>query len=218
MTNKTFEQGKFITIEGSEGAGKSTAIQYLRSLLANSATDVIFTREPGGTAMAEEIRNVLLYPKSDEVMNPETELLLMFAGRAQHLHHCILPALQTGKWVVSDRYVDASYAYQGGGRGLSMQFIQALDNMVVGRYYPDLTLLLDVPAALGFTRTEKRSAPRDRIEQEKLDFFERVRQVYLDRAKADPKRIKIIDASQSLDAVQTQIGDVLKQFFSSGLS
>jgi dTMP kinase len=204
--------GKFITIEGTEGAGKSTAINYLRHLLADLTCEVVFTREPGGTGLAEEIRKVLLYPSSNEKMNPETELLLMFAGRAQHINHCILPALQAGKWVVSDRYVDASYAYQGGGRGMSMHAIQALDKMVVGEHYPDLTLLLDVPAEMGFMRTEKRSAPRDRIEQEKLDFFVRVRNTYLERAEKDPARIKVIDASKPLDSVQAQIRDILTAF------
>jgi dTMP kinase len=208
-------RGKFITIEGTEGAGKSTAINYIRSLLADLPGGVIFTREPGGTGIAEEIRKVLLYPASTEKMNPETELLLMFAGRAQHLNHCILPALQAGKWVVSDRFVDASYAYQGGGRGMPMQAIQALDKMIVGNHYPDLTLLLDVSAEQGFARTERRTSPRDRIEQEKLDFFVRVRQAYLERAKQDPTRIKVIDASKSLASVQAHIRDSLSVFLSS---
>ena len=204
--------GKFITIEGTEGAGKSTAMTYIRSLLATLQHEVIFTREPGGTEIAEEIRKVLLFPAAQEKMNADTELLLMFASRAQHLNACIVPALQSGKWVVSDRYVDASYAYQGGGRGISMQMIKALDHLIVGAHYPDLTVLLDVPADVGFARTDKRAGTRDRIEQEKMDFFERVRQVYLERAKQDTARIKIIDASQPLASVQAQIKHVFNTF------
>jgi dTMP kinase len=207
--------GKFITIEGSEGAGKSTAIRYLHELFAELKKEVVFTREPGGTGIAEEIRNVLLFPTSNEKMCAETELLLMFAGRAQHLNHVILPALQAGKWVVSDRYVDASYAYQGGGRQLSMQAIQTLDSLVVGKHYPDITLLLDVPVDIGLARTEKRSGGKDRIEQEKQAFFERVRQVYLERAKLDPARIKVIDASASVTDVQAQIRNTLSTFMQS---
>jgi len=204
------KRGKFITIEGTEGAGKSTAIQFIRDELVRDGHDVVLTREPGGTEIAEQIRNVLLHTASAEVMQPETELLLMFAGRAQHIASCIEPALQAGKWVVSDRYVDASYAYQGGGRGLSKQKIEALDTLVVDKHYPDLTILLDLPASLGFSRAVKRTSQRDRIEQEKIDFFERVRNAYLERAKQDPARIKIIDASKDIPAVQAQLRDVLK--------
>ena len=149
-------------------------------------------------------------------MRAETELLLMFASRAQHIGQCILPALKVGKWVVSDRYIDASYAYQGGGRGISMRSIQKLDKLVVGKHYPDLTLLLDVPADLGLNRTEKRTGSKDRIEQEKIDFFVRVRKVYLERAEQDPARIKVIDASQPLSAVQIQIRNVLNAFLAGG--
>ena len=174
--------GKFITIEGSEGAGKSTAMNYMRSHLADLPQGVIFTREPGGTGLAEEIRKVLLYPASNEKMTPETELLLMFAGRAQHLNVSILPALQAGKWVVSDRFIDASYAYQGGGRGIPIETIQTLDKLIVGRHYPDLTLLLDVPAELGFSRTEKRSSPLI-VSNKRNSIFVRVRK----RIKAEIK-------------------------------
>jgi len=206
------KNGKFITIEGSEGAGKSTAIHYLQTLFTELKREVIFTREPGGTQIAEEIRKVLLFPKSEEKMCADTELLLMFAGRAQHLNHCILPALAAGTWVVSDRYIDASYAYQGGGRELSMQSIQTLDKLVVGAHYPDLTLLLDVPVDMGLTRTEKRTGTKDRIEQEKQDFFERVRKAYLTRAKEVPQRIKVINAALSLTEVQAQIRECLLSF------
>jgi dTMP kinase len=205
-------RGKFITIEGTEGAGKSTALSFIQAYLVRAKVDIFLTREPGGTEIAEEIRKVLLYPASSETMSPNTELLLMFAGRAQHISQCILPALEAGLWVVSDRYVDASYAYQGGGRGIDMKKITMLDQLVVGDVYPDLTLLFDVPAELGVARTEKRGSQKDRIEHERVEFFMRVRDAYLERAKQDVKRIKMIDASQPLPAVQAQIVSVLDAF------
>ena len=206
------KRGQFITIEGIEGAGKSTALKFIQDYLAKAHVDAVFTREPGGTSIAEDIRNVLLCPHRTETMQAMTELLLMFAGRAQHVSACIQPALLAGKWVVSDRYVDASYAYQGGGRGIDRTYIRQLDQWVVGDVHPDLTLLLDVPATLGLERAEKRGSQKDRIEQEKMDFFNRVREVYLDIARQDPKRVKIIDASQSFIAVQDQLGRVLDAF------
>lgn len=204
--------GKLITIEGTEGAGKSTARLFVMNYLEKAGIKVVVTREPGGTDIAEEIRNVLLHRVNTEIMLPTTELLLMFAGRAQHINQRILPALQSGKWVLSDRYIDASYAYQGGGRGIDMGFIGALDKHIVGRVYPDLTFLLDVPAELGMARAESRGNGKDRIEQERMDFFIRVRTTYLERAKADPKRIKVIDASVNLQDVQTQMRQVLDRF------
>jgi dTMP kinase len=208
-------RGKFISLEGSEGAGKSTAMSFIKELLAKQGADVVLSREPGGTAIADEIRKVLLHPGSEEKMFPTTELLLMFASRAQHIAQCIEPALSTGKWVLSDRYVDASYAYQGGGRGLPMNMIEQLDKMVVGSLYPDLTLLLDVPSDVGALRTERRPAEKDRIELEKIEFFMRVRNVYLERAKQFPDRIKVIDGSQTIAAVQSQIHEVLTPILSS---
>lgn len=205
-------RGKFITIEGIEGAGKSTALQFIQRYFANANIDLLLTREPGGTEIAEEIRKVLLYPASSETVAATTELLLMFASRAQHISHCIAPALQANKWVVSDRYVDATYAYQGGGRGLSLQHIKTLDELVVGDLYPELTLLLDVPAELGCARAEKRGTQKDRIEQERVEFFMRVRQAYLERAKQQPHRIKIIDASLPLEAVEAQLRHILDAF------
>lgn len=205
--------GKFITIEGTEGAGKSTALQFIQQYFAKANIDVVLTREPGGTPLAEEIRQVLLHPAATEKMNAQTELLLMFAGRAQHISVCIKPALATGKCVVSDRYVDASYAYQGGGRGLDMDLIAKLDEICVGNLYPNLTLLLDIPAELGVQRAEKRGTSKDRIEQEKIDFFIRVRNIYLERARLDPKRVKIIDASLELSDVQKQIQKALDELF-----
>lgn len=208
-------RGKFITIEGTEGAGKSTALQCIQEFLKAHHLEFILTREPGGTPLAEEIRNVLLHPVSQEIMRPETELLLMFAARAQHISQCIEPALSAGKWVVSDRYIDASYAYQGGGRQMDLTLLKTLDNYIVGDLYPDLTLLLDLPVAIGAARAEKRGAPKDRIEQEKEDFFERIRTVYLQRAQQDSRRIKVIDSSPALADVQQQIQQVLTQFFNS---
>lgn len=208
-------RGKLITLEGSEGAGKSTAMAYIKELMAPLGENVLITREPGGTEIADEIRKVLLYPGTKEKMSAMTELLLMFASRAQHIHHCIEPALQAGKWVISDRYIDASYAYQGGGRGLPVQTIEQLDQLVVASLYPDLTILFDVPADVGALRTERRPGEKDRIEEEKIEFFMRIRNAYLERAKKDPARIKVIDASQPIGAVQSQIREILEPFMAS---
>lgn len=207
--------GKFISIEGTEGAGKSTALQFIKQHLTKAKIDVVWTREPGGTEIAEEIRRLLLHPMSFEEIEPETELLLMFAARAQHMKKYILPALNAGRWVATDRFVDASYAYQGGGRNLDETYITMLDKWIVGSTYPDLTLLLDIDPHQGFERAEKRGTDKDRIEQEKMDFFVRVREMYLKRAKADPKRIKIIDASVPLYAVENQIRTILDDFIKS---
>lgn len=206
--------GKFITVEGVEGAGKSTVLKYIDQHLQNAGIQAAFTREPGGTELAEKIRNVLLHPETDEQIEPNTELLLMFACREQHIKQRIQPWLQSGKWVVSDRYIDATYAYQGGGRGMNIQFIADLDRHIVNHLYPDLTLLLDLPPEVGFERAAQRGNGKDRIESEKIDFFNRVRDTYLQRAKQDPNRIKIIDASQSLSIVETQVATTLDTFIS----
>lgn len=208
-------QGKFITIEGVEGAGKSTVIQFIKSHLEQTGIQVALTREPGGTELAEKIRNLLLHPETSEVIEPKTELLLMFAGREQHIKQRILPWLRSGQWVISDRYVDASYAYQGGGRQMDMQLIADLDQRIVGDIYPGLTLLLDLPPELGFERTAKRAAGKDRIENEKIDFFKRVRAVYLQRAEHDPQRIKIINASLDQKQVEQQVAVALDNFLAS---
>jgi dTMP kinase len=205
-------KGKFISIEGVEGAGKSTVVDYVKKYLIEANINVVCTREPGGTALAEEMRKLILHPSIDEKIEAETELLLMFAGRAQHIKNIILPALNAGKWLVCDRYIDASYAYQGGGRNIDKNAIVMLDKWIVNSIYPDLTLLLDIDPQQGFERTQKRGGAKDRIEQEKLDFFARVRDAYLQRAKQDSQRIKIIDASLSLQAVQQQIQNVLNIF------
>ena len=205
-------RGKFITLEGTEGAGKSTARLFIMKYLEKAGITVVITREPGGTDVAENIRQILLKRDEQEIVLAETELLLMFAARAQHIRHRIEPTLASGKWVLSDRYIDASYAYQHGGRGLPLNFINALDMQIVGKLYPDLTLLLDLPAELGMTRAEHRGAGKDRIEQEKMDFFKRVRDTYLERAKQDTKRIKVVDASVSVPEVQQQIQRILDNF------
>jgi dTMP kinase len=208
-------QGKFISVEGTEGAGKSTALQFIKQHLSKLKIDVVWTREPGGTELAEEIRRLVLHPMSFEEIEPETELLLMFAARAQHMKKYILPALNAGKWVATDRFIDASYAYQGGGRGIDMNYITMLDKWIVGPTYPNLTLLLDIPPELGFQRAELRGTEKDRIEEEKMEFFLRVREVYLQRVQQDPRRFKIIDASVPLFAVENQIRAALEEFIKS---
>lgn len=208
-------RGKFITIEGIEGAGKSTVLDYIQDYLSSFFTKikVISTREPGGTEIAEEIRNILLrHPYTHEEIQPETELLLMFAGRAQHISHLIMPALLTGNWVICDRFIDATYAYQAGGRKLDLNFIKTLDRQIVGHLYPDLTLLLDVPVEVGMKRAEGRLFTKDRIENEPLEFFANVRSLYLQRAELEPKRIKIVDTNCELSEVYARVRSHLDEF------
>lgn len=203
-------RGKLITIEGTEGAGKSSALAFIHTYLENHHRPVTLTREPGGTVIGESIRQILLHTPNNEPLSPEAELLLMFAARAQHIKQVIMPALQAGQWVVSDRYVDASYAYQGGGRLIEQRTIAFLDHWLVADYQPDLTLLFDLPVEVGLARAASRGEGKDRIEQEKIDFFERVRQAYLARAKEAPERIKIIDANQPPEAVQAAVATCLR--------
>jgi len=202
--------GRFITIEGSEGGGKSTNLAFVRSLLEGQGCSVIETREPGGTELGEAIRELLLGHRHDG-MADDSELLLMFAARSEHLERVIRPALADGHWVLCDRFTDATYAYQGGGRGISTERISQLEQWVQQGLQPDLTLLLDIPVAEGLERTKGRTQGPDRFEQQQLDFFERVRECYLDRARA-LARFRIIDASQPLARVQQQLETELKAF------
>ena len=204
----------FITIEGIEGAGKSSNIAFTESLLRSHGHDLLLTREPGGTPLGEELRELLLGHTHDG-MHDLTELLLMFAARAEHLHNKILPALEAGQWVICDRFTDATYAYQGGGRQLDTSAIATLENLVQGNRRPDLTLLLDLPVETGLARAAKRSAP-DRFERQRLAFFQRVREAYLQIAHQQPERVKIIDASLELDRVQEQISNILTPFLVRG--
>ena len=203
--------GRFITLEGGEGAGKSTQLQTVARSLTAAGIPFLTTREPGGTSRAEAIRGLLLSPGEREPMASETELLLMFAARAQHVKQRIEPALAAGTWVLCDRFTDATRAYQGGGRGLDLSQIDALAAWVHGGCWPDLTLLLDVPAAQGLARAEKRSA-KDRIEQEALAFFERVRAHYLAQAAAEPERFRVIDAAPAEAAVTAQVTAAVEAF------
>ena len=196
-------RGKFITVEGTEGVGKSSNMTLIAKLLSDAGISHIVTREPGGTPMAEDIRGLLLTPR-DESVDPMTELLLIFAARAQHIALSIEPALAAGQWVLCDRFTDATFAYQGGGRGLGDKPIAALEALVQRELRPDLTLLLDAPVEVGMARAGKRGA-LDRFEQEKQRFFEDIRTCYLQRAAADSDRFMVIDASRSLDLVQSDI-------------
>jgi dTMP kinase len=203
-------RGMFITVEGIEGVGKTTNMEYLQQTITAAGRELVVTREPGGTPLGEAIRGLLLDPQY-KGMDPDCELQLMFAARAEHLDKVIRPAIEAGRWVLCDRFTDATYAYQGGGRGLDTGKIAALEQLVQGDFRPDLTLLLDVPVEVGLARAGNRSAP-DRFEQEKVDFFERVRQAYLDMAASHDGRYRVIDASQSLTRVQEQLADVLREF------
>lgn len=201
--------GLFITLEGPEGAGKSTNRDYLAGLLRDRGLDVLLTREPGGTPLAERIRELLLAP-SEERMDADTELLLVFAARAQHLAEVIRPALARGAVVLCDRFTDATYAYQGGGRGLSIERIATLERFVQDGLQPDLTLLFDLPVEVGLSRAAARGR-LDRFEQEGQAFFEAVRQAYLQRAKADPQRYRLLDAAQPLTSVQQSLDGLVGQ-------
>jgi len=196
-------RGVFITVEGGEGVGKSTNIHFVAELLRAAGHEPLLTREPGGTALAEKIRQLLLAP-ADEPVCEMTELLLVFAARAQHLERVIKPALAEGRWVLCDRFTDATYAYQGGGRGLDQALIGRLEALVQNDLRPDLTLLLDAPVAVGKARADARGAP-DRFESEQIAFFERVRAIYRQRAEAEPRRFCVVDAGQPLAAVQAQL-------------
>lgn len=199
--------GLFITLEGPEGAGKSTNREYLAERLRERGVEVLLTREPGGTPLAERIRELLLAP-SGEPMAADTELLLVFAARAQHLAKVIRPALAHGSVVLCDRFTDATYAYQGGGRGLPAARIAVLENFVQGELRPDLCLIFDLPVEVGLARAAARGR-LDRFEQEERGFFEAVRQAYLRRAAAEPGRYRVVDAAQPLAQVQQALDALL---------
>jgi len=200
------KSGLFITLEGGEGAGKSSSLDFVRDWLKQHGQDVVVTREPGGTPLGEQIRELLLHGRDG--MSADTELLLMFAARAEHLSQVIRPALERGASVVCDRFTDATYAYQGAGRGIAGGRIAVLEQWVQQGLRPHLTLLLDIPVAQGLARAGNRSTP-DRFEREQQAFFERVRRGYLDAAAREPERIRVIDASRDIAAVHAQLAAAL---------
>ena len=202
--------GKFITLEVIDGAGKSTHLLWLENLLEGMGKSVVATHEPGGTPLGEKLRSILL--DSSQKMHPETEALLMFAARREHLDKLILPALTKGEWVISDRFTDASFAYQGGGRGLSEDKLDGLEHWVQGGFQPDLTFYFDVTSELGRERLNNRGdgvESIDRFEKEKGEFFDRVRESYLKRARKFSHRIHVIDSSQSLESIRLKLKDIL---------
>lgn len=205
------DNNKLIAVEGIEGAGKTTACQYVLQCLLAHGLEAIATREPGGTPLGDEIRRILL---DSSYVTPcdEAELLLIFASRAQHLNDVIWPALQADQWVVCDRFTDASYAYQGGGRGIDQYRIQKLEQWVQGHFVPGLVIIMDIDPEVGMQRVRASGARLDRIEQQTLDFFQRVREVYLQRADNEPHRYRVINADQTLDQVKTDIDNTLKKY------
>jgi len=208
------KKGFFITFEGGEGTGKSTQIERVQSSLVARGIEPLVTREPGGTEIAEQIRQILLTP-SEEELSMTTELLLMFAARAQHLAHVIRPALDAGKWVLCDRFTDATYAYQHGGRNADLVWIQSLEQMVQDGLKPDLTLLFDAPVTITMERAIKRGK-LDRFEQEGIAFMERVRETYLALAKQGQGRFRVIDAGASVDEVTAAVMAALSPLLSAG--
>lgn len=206
------KEGKFISIEGQDGAGKTTNLEFICGHLAAKEINYVVTREPGGTPLGEAVRDVLL-SRNELAINPLSELLLMFAARAQHLDSVIEPALKEGKWVICDRFTDASHAYQGGGHGVNTSTIKTLSQIVQNDREPDLTILLDLDIKTGESRVNTRNEEKDRYEQQKSDFKMRVRDTYLDLAKENPHRIQLVDASKNIDDVSLQIEKVLNTFF-----
>jgi dTMP kinase len=201
-------RGRFLTLEGIDGAGKSTHIAWLLDTLRARGKDVVATREPGGTPLGEKLRQIVLH----EPMHLETEALIMFAARREHLEAVIRPALAAGKWVVSDRFTDATFAYQGGGRGLDRERISVLETWVQGHLQPDLTLLFDLPPQIASGRLAQTGNAPDRFEQEQTQFFARVREAYLDRARRDPGRMRVIDASGSLNEIKAVLEQIVSAF------
>ena len=202
-------KGIFITLEGIEGAGKSTHMDYIASLVKSSGKKIVCTREPGGTNIGNELRKILLFRKNGYKISDQTELLLMFAARQQHLDEVIRPALKAGKIVLCDRFTDSTYAYQGGGRKIKSEIIKQLAKVVHPDLKPDLTLLFDLPVKLGLERANNRSE-KDSFESEETAFFERVRKTYLKIARSEPRRVKVIDAKKDIETVQSSIIKILK--------
>jgi len=206
--NNDKNKGVFITFEGIEGAGKTTNIEYIANQIKKAGYDVLLTREPGGTPIGESIREILI-SKNLPDMHPETELLLMFAARAEHINTVIRPALEKKMWVLCDRFTDASYAYQGAGRGLDMHKIDILKDFVQGSLKPDITFLFDLPANIGLARAKSRGEA-DRFEQQHVDFFNRIRNQYLRLAEKEPERFRLIHAEHNLEQVQQQIKIIME--------
>ncbi len=200
-------RGKFITLEGTEGVGKTTNLTFIQQWLEQKKIPLTVTREPGGTPLAEELREMLLQ-KRDEPVDASAELLMIFAARAQHLNQVIRPALERGEWVLCDRFTDATFAYQGAGRGLSLAMIETLESLVQGQLRPDLTIVLDIDVETGLERASNRAA-LDRFESEEVDFFHRVRSGYQARVMRAPDRYRVVDAGQSLEDVQSDLAEVL---------
>lgn len=203
------ERGRFITLEGSEGVGKTTSLKFVKDLIESKGHKVLVTREPGGTPLAEDLRATLLANRVEKV-EPDAELLLMFAARCQHVNQVIKPALESGSWVICDRFVDATYAYQGGGRGIPFERIRQIESWSLGEFKPDLTILLDMPVEAGMARTRLRGSP-DRFESEKIEFYQLIRDAYLRRASQEPQRIKVIDAAPAIDQVQSQLRALIQE-------
>lgn len=218
-TSASITRGKFITLEGGEGAGKSTQIAAIRSHLETTGLEVLVTREPGGTVRAEKIRELLL-ARDTEPMPMICELLLMFAARSTHVENVIRPALERGAWVICDRFTDASYAYQGAGRSVPREQIAALESMVQGTLRPDLTLLFDASLELTLQRARARNAgtAADRFESEQIEFFRRVREGYLEIAAAEPDRVQVIDASGDIETVSGKVQSVIDRFVATSRS
>lgn len=208
MRLENSNRGKFITVEGTEGVGKTTHLARVRQRIESAGIELVITREPGGTVLAEKIRELILAPTTEKIAI-DTELLLIFAARAQHIQGVIMPAIVKGAWVLSDRFTDATYAYQGFGRGIDLERIAQLEQFVQGSLRPDLTLLLDAPVEIGLARASARGT-LDRIEQEKQSFFERVRLGYHRQMERDPQRFALINAALALPEVESQVDRVLK--------
>lgn len=201
------QRGKFITLEGVDGAGKSTHLDFIADRIRARGVELVVTREPGGTPLGEKLRTLLL----NEAMQPDTELMLMYAARAEHVAALIRPALERGAWVLSDRFADASFAYQCGGRGIDAARLRSLEDWTLGGFKPDITLLFDVPAEVAESRRAQ-AREADRFEQEQTAFFNRVREAYLQRAGAEPGRVRKIDASHSIESIRAELDRILERF------